>query len=227
MALTFTAAANNGLFNAGAMTSITCTLPVAVAAGDVVLVAADVGAATVPTTITITNGSGDTYTDSSLGPFVGGGVLNGGRFQVGAFLKPTVGTTTFTVTMAPPNGDFAEIYAWKVSGFVGTPTLDKAVTNSGSGTSADSGSSGTLTSAFEVAIGYVAVENQVSAAGSGWSTGGTNINDGISGTTSDLGEHRITSTTTAINATGTTTGGGWQAVLLTIYDAVGWAENEF
>jgi hypothetical protein len=218
MAISFTAAANNCTI--ATVTSITCTLPVAVAAGDIVLVIANCGATTAPTSVTITDGSGDTYTDSALGSFVGGGTFNTGRFRVGAFLTPTVGTTTFTATMSPANGNFAEIYAWKVSGIVGTPTLDKAVQANGTGTTADSGSSGTLTAAAEAAVGYVTVANAVTGAGSGWSTGGTNINDGIQTTSSDIGEHRITAATTAIDATcAISSGGDWLAILLTAFDA--------
>jgi hypothetical protein len=215
MALSFTAAANNQTtFSA----TITCTLPVAVAAGDIVMVSAvGGGGGGVPSTFTMSDSSGDTYTDGGLGklnlPWINASA------RIGAFLNPTVGVTQFTATMNASN-DFIEIFAWKVSGFVATPTLDKCVQASGTGTAMDSGSSGTLTNAAEAAIGYCISENGATAAGSGWSTGGTNINDGISAF-GDLGEHRITSATTAINATGTQNSGNWTALLLTAYDNTG------
>lgn len=222
MALTFTAAANNAVVGSSSTTS--CTLPVAVAAGDVVLVVVAGGSAggAPPASITASDASGDTFTDSGLGSFVGGvGTgLGGIRYQAGAFLTPTVGTTVFTVTL-PAANFVTEVYAWKVSGFVGTPTIDKAVKAEGNGTAADSGSSGTLASAIEAAIGFVSVENLSISPGSGWSTGGTNINDGINATSGDIGEHQITAVTTAINATATVVTGEWVAILLTVRDVVG------
>jgi hypothetical protein len=216
MALSFTAAAKNDIAG-GSNTTVTCTLPVAVAAGDVVIVAAfGGGGAGTPASLTISDSSGDTYTDSGLGLVALGWFT--GAYRVGMFLTPTVGVTNFTMTI-PVANEFIEIFAWKVSGFTGTPTKDKVVSASGNGATADSGSSGTLTDAAEAAIGYVLAENGSNSAGSGWTIGGTNINDGISNL-GDLGEHRITSATTAINATAAINSGNWDAVLLTVYDAV-------
>lgn len=213
MALSFKSAANNQ--TSGSVTTVTCTLPVASAAGDVVMVFG-VGGGSNPASLTLSNANGDTYTDSGLGLLTE--TWASAKARIGVFLNPTVGSTQYTVTI-PSADTFVEVMAWCVTGFVATPTIDAKVQASGNSNAADSGSSGTLAQAEEAAIGVVICASGASAAGSGWSTGGTNINDGITAF-GDIGEHRITAATTAINATASLSGTqDWSAYLLTIRDA--------
>lgn len=214
--LLFTAACNAN--NLGA-SSIACTLPVLVVSGDALIVCAIGGGGSGAATITITASPSSTYTDSGLGLFSASNIGATVSIRCGAFLAPATGSTSITATFPGAQG-VQEIYAWKVSGFIGTPTIDKAVTALGTGTTLDSGSSGTLTAAVEAAVGYGVTENAAISAGSGWTIGGTNINDGISGF-GDIGEHQITSSTAAINATAAQNSGGYSATLVTIYDNSG------
>jgi hypothetical protein len=223
MALSFTAAqvANSAT---GGVTTVTATLAVAVAAGDVVIVAG-VGqnSSAAPASITFSDGASDTYTDSGMGTFAGGGVLNNMVGKIGAFLHPTVGQTNFTITIpTSANNNAIEIVAWKVSGFVGTPTIDPNGHNhlSASGTALSSGATGTLAAASSAAVGYIAVNMTGTAIGaSPWTSGGTNINDGITSGFTDISEHQITTSTAAITATGTQSPSDeYLGMVMTVYD---------
>jgi hypothetical protein len=178
---------------------VSFTNPIAAGSFIGVATAIDTGVAT----FAISDGHGDTFTNSVLGVVTNGAI--GARMQVGAFLAPASGAQTVTIT---PNVNFAfcEIIVWEIAG-VTSPVIDKAVTAAQSGTAGggftpSSGTTGTLSAASEAAIGYgVLDQDSFGTSGAGWTL------DAITAF-SDLAEHQIISSTTAIAATGTTTGGG-------------------
>ena len=104
----------------------------------------------VATSVTIIDDKGDALTDSGFG-FVNNASI-GARHYVKAFLTATAGAQTITIT---PNASlsYANIYVWEWAG-IASPVFDKVVTQSIFGPNPTSGSTGTLSSANEAAIGY-------------------------------------------------------------------------
>lgn len=179
--------------------TITATFGAGTTAGNFVVVAGGFDSATTGVTITNNSNPGDTvtvvdalFTNATIGM----------KSFVQAFYAPTAGSTAFKATYSGTNPTFGDLFIWEFSG-LSSPIADKFPHATGLTATADSGSSGTLSSADEAAIGYGCTNTNFTAAGAGWSTV---AGDGITATTSDLGEHRTVSATTAINATGT--GGG-------------------
>ena len=196
MTATFVQAAK--LSSIGTPASLTATFGAGTTAGNFVVVASSMSRAA--TSITITNNSnpGDTVTSvTALFDDVG----SGAKSTIQVFLAPTAGSTAFLATFAG-SPTVGEIYIWEFSGLA-SPLVDKAVHASGTAATADSGSSGTLSSSDQAAIGYGVTTGGFSSAGAGWSVV---AGDGISPQTSDIGEHRVVASNTAINATSASSG---------------------
>ncbi len=184
MAISFLqfAIGNNG---SGGTASATFTNPIA--AGSIIAVAtvADNGA-----TFSFSDGKGDTATDCGQGAMNNGPV--GTTVRVVAFLSATAGAQTVTVTTS---GTFCEVAIWEIAGLT-SAIFDKAVFTNNLGTSTPtSGSTGTLSSSNEAAIGYGVGNGNFTAAGSGW-TG-----DSVPTSFGNVTEHQIVSSNAAIAAT--------------------------
>lgn len=149
------------------------------------------------TSVSVTTDLGDSATDS------GQGLVNnatvGVRSFVKAFLSPTVGAKTITII---PNVNVAvgDLFIWEFSG-ISNPIFDKVKTGSDSTTSPTTPSTGTLSAANEAAIAYGVSTLSMTGNGPGWAL------DGITSITESVGEHQITSSTTAIAGTATQSGG--------------------
>jgi hypothetical protein len=189
------------------------------------------------TSATISNDKGDTFTDSGGGFVVNTAVGPNTHSFCGAFLAPTTGaiTVTITPTGGSTNANLLELVLWEISGLTNA-VIDKQNHTNSTGLAIDSGSTGTLSSSTEAGIAYAADSNAVAgSAGSGWtfgqgSTTTGNNGDGIfSGTTLDAGEHRVISATTAINGTFTSTlsGDSWTAWVMTMMSGAAATVSQF
>lgn len=164
------------------------------------------------TSITFTDGSSDTPTNSSKGTIVG----NVGSSAMAAFFTVTTGVTTFTAHFSATPGSFTEIVCWEITGMT-TPSFDKAVEAGGTtGTAMSSGATGTLASSTEIGLGYL-ISNVGAAAnsqGTGWTPDGASGN-GLT-TNGNFSEHIVTSTTASITATATQGSGAFDAWAITL-----------
>jgi hypothetical protein len=206
MAATFVQAAKNGVATAA---SITGTLGASTTAGNFVVVAGMFARAATGVTVTNNSNPGDAVTIVAA-TFDDTG--SGTKTFVQAVFAPTAGSTAFKATFSGTTPTFSSIFVWEFSGLT-SPTFDKAVHAVGTAATADSGTSGTLTSADEAAIGFFCSNGTGgTAAGSGWSIV---AGDGIEASNATFGEHRVVAATTAINATATGASGSWVAHLAT------------
>lgn len=162
------------------------SLPAGIKAGSIMLVA---GSFNIATGVTVTNDKSDAVTDSGLNlvSSAGGTKLS----FVKAFLTPTVGAQSVTLTFAGGSPTSLDLFIYELANY---NTFDKKPTASGTGTAADSGSTGTLTAADEFALGFGVCSTSYNAAGTGWVYGCASAAGGIS-------EHRFVNATTALNAT--------------------------
>lgn len=136
------------------------------------------------------------------------------KYACVAFLTPAAGRTTITVNLTG-GGAFNDIYIWEGAGLT-SPAGDKSAFGSGTGLLADSGSTGTLTAAVELAIAFGGTSGSYTVGGVGWA------NPQISGN-GGLGEEQVTAATTALHGTGTTSGTGdtWDILCATFMSAAG------
>jgi hypothetical protein len=204
MAASFIQAAKSGWNSAVA--SRTATFSSGVTAGSFIVVGVQANQAL--TGITISDGSGDTVTILDA-LFTNANTTS--KSLLAAFFAPTAGVTAVTATFSGTQPTFGDIFIWEFGGLT-NPIVDIIKRATGSSSTPDSGSSGTLNSADEAAIGYLISANAVTAAGAGWSTV---AGDGIVTPTNSLGEHRTVAATTAINGNGTSSAGQWLAYLAT------------
>jgi hypothetical protein len=191
-----------------AANTATVTLPQAVLAGSCVVVAA-LSFATTFSTLTIADGSSDAFTDSGKGAFVDAFAIS----RMGAFLTPTTGVTTFTATSNATGGTpGTEIWAWEITGLSAPITIDKVAAATGSGLNASSGSTGTLSTNNEVALGFVVTSTTAQFPGVGWITGGAPLS-----TSGNFGLYQPLSSTAAVTGTATLNPtGNWRAWALTV-----------
>jgi hypothetical protein len=162
------------------------------------------------TTVVASNDKGDSPT--SVIALVASG-NPGAKVFAFAFLAATTGAQTVTMTFSGgTNPTYSELYIWEGAGLTG-PTVDKHVRAGGSGANADSGSTGTLSAAVELAVAYGTSSGSFTAGGSGW----TNATISPLGS---LGEEQVTAATTALNGTGTAgAGDNWDMMCLTFMSA--------
>src|SRR6266576_2238804 len=144
--------------------SFSVSLSSGVTAGNFVVVA---GSFSNSATSVVVSDGGDTVTDSGKGTVNNAGAAH--KTFVVAFFAPTAGTTTFTATYSGGTSPtFGDLFVWEISG-LSSPVFDKVAEAAGTGASYDSGSTGTLSSATEAAIAYLATTGNAGAtAGSGW-----------------------------------------------------------
>jgi hypothetical protein len=213
MAISFLQRHNNAVAGGSpTLSSVTVTIS-ATAAGSVLMIAGAGGGSGTTTGVTITDSAGDTYTPAV--PFTAGTTFSGGFYFAGAFLAPSTGVTTVTVTLTG-NNNAVDCFVWEVAGLT-NPAIDKHPSAEGlNGVNPDSGSTGTLSAADEAAICYVGVSSSVTGtAGTGWANLTVNANG-------DAGEDRITAATTAINGTiNDTATGDWCALAVTVMSVGG------
>jgi hypothetical protein len=199
----------------GASASTAVTFNSGTTAGSIIVVVA--ACDDVVTGITITNNNSDAVTDSGLGLVTFGTIF---KVRCQAFLTPTTGTTTVTATFSGTNPTYGDLYIWEVAGLT-SAVFDKFVSATGSGTAADSGTTGVLAAADEAAVAYGGSGGAFASPGTGWTTGqgttvGTNTGDGINPNTGSIGEHRVTAATTAINGTATNSNSSWGMLCATL-----------
>jgi hypothetical protein len=137
-----------------------------------------------------------------------------------AFLAATTGAQTVTVTFSGgTNPTYSELYIWEGAGLTNA-TIDKNVHAGGSGASADSGTTGTLSAAVELAVAYGTSSGAFTAGGGGW----TNVAISPLGS---IGEEQVTAATTALNGTGTAgAGDNWDIMCLTFLSSSGIIVNQ-
>jgi hypothetical protein len=163
-----------------------------VTAGSIIIVAGMFDSAT--TSVTISDDKGDTPTTVIATKLSGDG---GAKYYCSAFLAPTTGAITVTATYSGATPTFDCLFIWEGVGLT-NPVADKFPDAQGTGTAADSGSTGTLSAAVELAIAFGITADVFTTGGTGW----TNVN--IDASTGSIGEERVIAATTAINGTGTT-----------------------
>lgn len=201
--------------NSGGNTSgITVTFNTgATIAGSVVLVAGMFDA-THASAVTISDVNGDSVQDSGKGVIVNGFTgINIGTYIKGIFSLSapiTAVTATFTL-VGGTNPVVYDMALWEITGGTSV-TFDKVNQASATNTNADSGSTGTLSSATEFGIGYGVSDSSFTTQGSGWTL------DSIVAGTGSLQEHQIISSTTPIDGTGTQSGNNiysmWVATIM-------------
>lgn len=182
----------------------------ATSAGNVILVA---GFFDTSVTLSSVSDGGDAITDSGKG--LVSTVLPGSGITINSFIKaffsPNTGRTTVTATYSG-NPVIAELAAWVVAGGTNVQ-FDKVAQANGTAATADSGATGTLSSATEFAIGYGVPDDHFTAAGTGWTL------DQIPASLGTLQEHQIISSTASIDGTGASAGGAWSMWAATIMSA--------
>lgn len=176
-------------------------------AGNVVVHAGSSGSA--PTSITSTNDKGDSATQVVMVQ----NVAHGCWIWAFVYLNPTAGSKVYTAHFNGANSPAGDEYVWEFSGFT-SPATDKSHSGNGNSTSADSGATGTLSAASEVAVGYGFTSSGYTGAGTGWTS------DGIQSVTGDIGMHQIVSSNASIDATGTVSPAGtWDMLVLTLQNS--------
>lgn len=124
----------------------------------------------------------------------------------------TAGTTIIQITYSGGSPAFGDIYVWEFGGLI-NPVPDKAVSATGNSAAPASGTTGTLSSADQVAVGYAESANAVTASGAGW------VDDGVEASLSSWGEHQVVTANTALNATFTSVSASWGALCATFMAA--------
>lgn len=214
----------SGFSGTNVATTVNISFGATIAAGSVIVV---IGSFTSnASTLTVSDNTSDANTDSGLGI-----VLNstlGQRIFSKAFLTPSASAQTVTLTWnAAPA--FYGIFIYEVAGLSAPVVYDKAVHATGSGTTFDSGTTGTLASSDEAGIGLGVCAGGPTAPGTGWSVGQGSLttgNNGDGGVGITLAEHRAITTTTAINGTGTCNTGAWEAWCVTLRSVPGLPPGE-
>jgi hypothetical protein len=170
------------------------SFPAPIKAGSFIIVAGDFGFDGSATLSSIIDDKGDAVSQV-LAPTSSTSSL----FYCSAFYNPTAGAQTITVTLAG-TVTWNNVIIWEVAGMP-NPIKDKAILGSGTGLTADTGSSGTLSATPEVAISWGDESNAFVAGDPNWAhvllPGG-----------GPVGQERILLSTAAINALATTTGAG-------------------
>lgn len=177
------------------VTTVTATFASGISAGSIIAVASAWNGNTV--TGTITDGSSDTVTDSGAGVLTDG---NNNRTQVQAFLAPTAGTTTVTLTTNSVSA-FSNVTVWEIAGYTGSVTFDQVAT--ANGLNSNTTTTGALAQANEVGITYASNSNTSFTPSSLTVTPGTytfDFNDTAPATASVQSGHVVTSTTSALTA---------------------------
>lgn len=179
-------------------------------AGSIIIVAGNCDPAV--TSVTFDDGKGDTPT--TVIPLTADvPQTNPIKYFCAAFLAATAGATTVTVTFHSVNAGYGEMFIWEGAGLT-SPTVDKALDNQGLGTGPDTGSTGTLAAAVELAICYASSSDHITGAGSGWTNwiGGGAVGGG--------GEEQVTSANTALHGTQNTFNintDRWDILIATFY----------
>lgn len=189
-----------------------------VTAGNIIVVTeVDDSGVDLSATMSFSDSGGNTYTQLATT-----GAANTYTHTVW-WAKVVTGGSSFTVTVTETTGAWArmDFVAQEFSGFTGTPTFDKiSAYATGSGTTATSNTSGTLTAADEVVVGSFAHGGLTSAfsLGSGYTNLGTvNVANAASAQ-----ESKIVASTTAVTASATIAASReWTAYVATFYDVGG------
>jgi hypothetical protein len=119
-------------------------------------------------------------------------------------------------------------FAWVIfalTGLATTSAVDQQATNSGTGTSMLSGTTGTLAQADEILVAFYALDDNVAIAPSGSNTeiGEAGVDGGGTGTPHIQCSYRVVAATTAVSETSTRAAGviNWRAAIVTFKGAGG------
>lgn len=180
---------------AGGITTFNATFGSGISSGSIIAVAAFWNSGTAGT---ITDGSSDTVTDSGAGTIVDG---NTNSSVVKAFLTPTAGVTTVTLTLVATT-QFVHVVIWEIAGYTGSVTFDQVA--HATGVNSNSVTTGALAQANEIGIAYAENSNASFTPSSLSVTPGTftlDYNDTVQGTASNQAGHVATGGTGALTAT--------------------------
>lgn len=178
----------------GAPTTLTATFGAGTSAGSIIAVAAEWASS--GNTGTISDNNSDAVTDSGVGPLIDG---NNNQSVVKAFLSPTTGTTSVTLTLTG-GVQFIHLAIWEIAG-LSSKTFDQVA--HANGLQVTSATTGTLAQANEVGIAYAETSNNSFTSASLTASPGTftlDYNDTVGGTASNQAGHTITAATTALTA---------------------------
>lgn len=180
---------------AGGLTTFNATFGSGISSGSIIAVAAFWNSGT---TGTLADGSSDTVTDSGAGTIADGNVNSS---VVKAFLTPTAGVTTVTLTLTATT-QYVHLVIWEIAGYTGSVTFDQVAHTTG--INANSVSTGALAQANEIGIAYAENSNASFTPSSLSATPGTfslDYDDTVQGTASNQAGHVVTSATSALTAT--------------------------
>lgn len=202
MAISFVQhAVNNAFGTSSASLKVTIT---ASGAGNMLVCAGSFDRGGTLSSITDTNGDGITTVIA---------VTDEGttwKYFCSAFLTATAGNTDVTVNFSV-NPNFCDMFVWEITGLTSwTKDASPNTHGTNTGTSVDSGATGTLNDSNEAAIAYAADAGAITAGGTGWTNFTTN------GTTGSGGEEQVLSSNSSINGTFSgTANAAWAALCAT------------
>lgn len=164
------------------------------------------------TGVTLSDGHGDTPTDSGNGLYNGTSIGSWSFLQ--AFLAPTTGAKTITATYSGGTPGYGDLFIYEVAGLT-SPKFDKVpAVNSGDVATATSNATGTLSAANEIAFGLGITSLNFTSGEAGWT-------QQIAPDTGDLGQYIVVSSTASLTSTGSDNNGNWDMWIATLMSGSG------
>src|SRR5258706_10817685 len=184
-------------------TTVSAVFTSGVTAGNLVVIA--IVSQDTTQTLSVTDSSSDTATDSGLGNRNDSNLNN---TAIVGFFTPTAGVTTFTIHIGSTGSNVGTWYLYEIGG-LSSASFDKAVEATGTGTAASSGATATQTNSNDAAIQFFASYDTITPTTSGFTDDGF-INPADGG-------HNVLSSNASITTTATiATYNQWIAWAVTI-----------